>query len=158
MADVIGRSTQHHFADCEAASNSSNVISLSNYRSSAGNISQLTYPCPGINSSTYTTHQTSAQTFRYICGINYHSGDYGDNGYPIDNLGAMVAYSVEDCVEACSLFNEYNASGEQSCMAVTFGAQLDYFYKTYHANCFLKNATGSTSDNKARLYISARLM
>lgn len=62
-------------------------------------------------------------------------------------LGGMVAYTLQACVDACSTMNAA-AQGETKCVAVSMEWDLSYAYEAYSgANCYLRGVTGPTSDN-----------
>lgn len=73
----------------------------------------------------------SGNTFN--CNYNTDINQLGD-------LNAIVAYSVQTCVDACSKFNEVTRTS--ACVAVTLVETLAAEYVKQGANCFLKNITG----------------
>lgn len=76
------------------------------------------------------------------------SGDTFDCNYDTDinqfgDLTALVAYTPQTCVDACSKLNEM--TGTSACKAVTVVETLAAEYVTQGANCFLKNTTGPSA-------------
>lgn len=75
-----------------------------------------------------------------------------------DDIASILAYTVADCIEACSSINWfYSGTGNQSlCTAVAFGSEIDSTYPEQHANCWLKygaivNALNVTDTISAQL-------
>jgi len=89
-------------------------------------------------SSTYRTGFGEVFTLR--CGINLVGGSFAKDGWIIKDRVGIVAYTIFDCMEACSQYNRFN--GRNTCQAVTFNAALGRAYASQGANCWLKNATG----------------
>jgi hypothetical protein len=59
------------------------------------------------------------------------------------NVMAISAYSLQQCIDACSTMNE--VVGPNSCIAISLIEGLASDYRNNHgANCWLKNATSPT--------------
>lgn len=65
----------------------------------------------------------------------YDAADFGDG-----IIAALIAYSVQDCVQACAATNRYLSNqGKKSCMGVTIYKNLINSINTNHGpNCWLK--------------------
>jgi hypothetical protein len=78
--------------------------------------------------------------------------DYNDKPYDCvtgtnilmkGDITGFVAYTVQQCIDACSTFNQ--VAGNTTCKAVVIGKALSTDYKTNKgANCWLKNIAGPT--------------
>lgn len=89
--------------------------------------------CPAMNGTTHPIVQDNARAnFRVECGV--------DMGGVHNTVASFVAYSFENCMEACTSYNRYR--NEEECVAVTFTADLDAVNRR-HATCWLKNTTES---------------
>lgn len=84
--------------------------------------------CPGLDGTSYLT--VRGQTFDLHCGDSMQG----------DDVGAMMAYRLPDCIEACSYMNRV-WSNATFCNAVLFVADVQRNYPRQRVNCFLKNAT-----------------
>ena len=64
-----------------------------------------------------------------------------------DNVGALMAYTFSDCIEACSYMN-WAWSNATFCNAVLFVADIQRNYPRQRTNCFLKNVTTISETNE----------
>ena len=61
---------------------------------------------------------------------------------PGSDITGMTAYSLQQCIDACSTMNDL--AGERRCIAVALNGDLAEWYKANKgANCWLKNASRS---------------
>ena len=116
---------------------------LTNYAAALpADVDTLSWNCPGASS--YTTSNISPNAnFDITCGIDWAQGKDAVGGGVVADIIGIVAYSAEDCMEACANFNMFQAkwSNQTTCAGVTFATQLGYDYGKYAANCWLKNGT-----------------
>ncbi|KAF7505393.1 hypothetical protein GJ744_000939 [Endocarpon pusillum] len=91
--------------------------------------------CPGLDGTSYLT--VRGQTFDLHCGDEMHG----------DDVGALMAYRLPDCIEACSYMNRVWANAT-FCNAVLFVADVQRTYPLQRTNCFLKNATTISATNR----------
>jgi hypothetical protein len=95
-------------------------------------VTSLFLNCPAVSSTTYTAHNSS-NIFAITCGIDYPSEVIGN--YDITDI---VAYSLQDCLQACS---ELVGNGIP-CVGATFRSDMGVFPV---GNCFLKGSLASSS-------------
>lgn len=118
------------------------AASLSNYSVvNATEVTSLYYPCPSLDSSTYETQYQD--TFILRCGIDYFGGQPATGGGVISDIASLIAYTPQDCFDACSSLNAYSAKWNSSlrCKAATWALDLANETTEWGGNCFLKNAT-----------------
>jgi hypothetical protein len=63
----------------------------------------------------------------------------GANGKSVDPI---TKYSFEDCINECDKYNSNRNATDQACYAVSYYANLDWVFKRWAGNCFLKNGRG----------------
>lgn len=94
--------------------------------------------CPGIDGETKSVEIAGTlYEFRANCGIDRPSGAGGKD------ITRFPAYSVDDCITACSAFNEMD-SVKVECVAAHFNANL---FTEDGGNCWLKSALGDKKVN-----------
>ncbi|KAH0423337.1 hypothetical protein CcaCcLH18_12251 [Colletotrichum camelliae] len=114
----------------------------------------LALDCPGISGTT-ASMTVGGQSSRYDieCGVD-------NNGAGIDII-AVVSWSLDDCLRACSSFNANRESGSESCAGVQFHADIVDLVSRFSGNCFLKNTEGravtDTNSTNFNLHVSAML-
>lgn len=124
---------------------------LTNYAAALpADVDTLSWDCPGVSS--YTTSNISPNAnFDITCGIDWAQGHDAVGGGVVADIIGIVAYSADDCMEACANFNMFQAKWSNStiCAGVTFSRGLSAGYSSYAANCWLKNGTAvsPTSDS-----------
>lgn len=106
-----------------------------------GSVDLLHLDCPDLNDGQYVTFYR--EKFSSYCDVDFHWGLPAKQGGNITDLVLIIAYSAEDCMEACSGYNyEQNKLNSASrCRAMTFRANLAYKYGQFGGNCWLKNDT-----------------
>ncbi|KAI1821976.1 hypothetical protein F4861DRAFT_424021 [Xylaria intraflava] len=104
-------------------------------------VSTINVDCKTLNDSVQTTHK--GDKFHVYCGVDFGSGKR-KNGSGKDivlaDLVGIFAYSVADCLQACSQYNFQAKVRKDSgrCGAITL--DIDMANKT-DGNCWLKNST-----------------
>jgi hypothetical protein len=109
------------------------------------NVVSLATVCPEQNNQQYTTKRS--EIFTYSCGEYFVGGDPASGGGLLATYTGFVAYTVEDCIEACSNMNGYTQSLGTGplCRAITFQPLLNQSYMAnIGSNCWLFNSTGTT--------------
>ena len=130
--------TPSNVISVESDSQSSTTISLTNVTvPTPSDVISVKFDCQSSN--TYYSTRTG-DVFTRRCGIDVAAGTIGNNGWPVRGVMKIVAYTMNDCMDACSGYNKYN--GPHTCQAVTFSAYMARFYARVSANCWLINATG----------------
>ncbi|KAK4150656.1 hypothetical protein C8A00DRAFT_17857 [Chaetomidium leptoderma] len=71
---------------------------------------------------------TSSWGFDVNCMMNYIG--------PGVDIAGMTAYSFDDCIGACAVFNQF--ARNNTCLGVFFNANLTTSLPMHHGNCFLK--------------------
>ncbi|EXJ90458.1 hypothetical protein A1O1_03560 [Capronia coronata CBS 617.96] len=74
-----------------------------------------------------TITSRSDEQYQLNCNINY----------PDNDLLNFIAYSLDDCIDACSSIN--TVSGDTQCHGVVFNANLEKSDQQGHGNCWLKS-------------------
>lgn len=64
----------------------------------------------------------------------------GANGKSMD---PVTKYSFKDCIDHCDEYNSNRNATDQACYAVSYCANLDWVFKRWPGNCFLKNGLGN---------------
>jgi hypothetical protein len=116
---------------------------LTNYSAPAPSaISWLFLNCPALNGLTYTNAFTGDK-YAQFCGQDFTSGLPAEGGGVISDIAGIIAYSANDCMDACSKTNSLAARWNDGiqCRAITFSIDLHNASIAQGANCFLKNAT-----------------
>jgi len=90
-------------------------------------ISTVELDCPNIDKQTYITRRS--QTYSLSCSNYLQDGDFAD----------VVAYSYQDCVEACSSHN-YWTLNTTACTGVKFSSMMSGSGLPDYGNCWLKDA------------------
>jgi hypothetical protein len=95
-------------------------------------VATLFLDCPALSSTTYTA-ANSSNIFAITCGIDYP-------GYLIGNYDVtdIVAYSLQDCLQACSEIVGHGIP----CAGATFISDMGGFQT---GNCWLKGSLVSSS-------------
>lgn len=65
--------------------------------------------------------------------------------FPGNDVTGFVAYTLEQCLESCSLTNF--VQGRTVCVAVVHSPKLSQQYVNFKGNCFLKTATATEKTN-----------
>ncbi|KAI2643130.1 hypothetical protein GGS21DRAFT_135 [Xylaria nigripes] len=107
----------------------------------ARNIYNVSVDCASLDNQVYTTSKN--ENFMVYCDVNFGSGDLVDKdgkSVILADIIAMTAYSLTDCLQACSQFTAHSKKWDvdNECGAVTFAKNM-----ATHAdgNCWLKNST-----------------
>ena len=94
--------------------------------------------CPNLTGQSYVS--ATGHTFTQFCNHDYPNGSFAaGNIGTIRDITGIIAYSMNDCMDACSTMNQLQYG--PVCAGVTFNAAMSMTYAS-RANCFLKNATG----------------
>lgn len=94
-------------------------------------VSTLDLNCPGRDGENFITQESDV--FTISCSVGLENGD----------LGAMIMYTLDDCINACSWMNAYQ--DRTLCTRVEFHAILNYGGAVNLPNCWLMNATAQTT-------------
>jgi hypothetical protein len=85
------------------------------------------------------------EKFSVYCHQDFGSGkrrDVGNNEVVLADVMALIAYSMADCMLACSQYTRWsnNAGIDSTCRSVTWASNLTYSDHVT-GNCWLKNST-----------------
>jgi hypothetical protein len=107
----------------------------------------LALDCPGVDGQEQPI-SLGGKTWKYkvLCGQNISKQDFG----------AVVVYSLHDCLQACAAHNFY--SGKDECKAVHFDTDMPTVIPLYYGNCWLKTATGPTDKGGGGKHAAAVLV
>lgn len=93
----------------------------------------------------------SDQSFTILCDTDWPEGVDGADGGTVEDLTAVISYSIHDCIDSCVA---YNIAGG-SCEAVVYGANITLALSRggVQGNCFLKTEPGAqdTADNSGQV-------
>jgi hypothetical protein len=83
---------------------------------------------------------TSAITTISVRGIlnSYNCTEQTD--YPQNDITALTAYTLQQCVEACVLYNI--SQNNKICLGVAHSPHMKDLYNSVTGNCYLKKAFG----------------
>ncbi|EXJ92008.1 hypothetical protein A1O3_00558 [Capronia epimyces CBS 606.96] len=102
---------------------------------------------PGCPQDTSTIEVQYSNAFSLYCGIDFHSGvpDLTDSSLVVADFVGLFAYSITDCLYACSnarhFFSQWGQDHMQTCKGVTWNYQMAQSNSSGNANCWLKNGT-----------------
>lgn len=90
-----------------------------------------------------TNNLTPNQNFNVACGVDYYNSIAAEQGGVVADIIGILAYSAQDCMEACSYLNQVNGQRGlgTSCWGITFNQDMSRSYANLGANCWLKNGT-----------------
>lgn len=113
--------------------------SLTNFSVPApSTVASVALDCPNLTGQSYIS--ATNHTFTQSCNHDYLNGtSAAGNVGTIHDIVGIIAYSMNDCMDACSTMNQLQYG--LVCAGVTFNAAMSMMY-AHRANCFLKNATG----------------
>jgi hypothetical protein len=116
---------------------------VTNYTpTSIRDIDTLALDCPAIDGTTVKNHFN--QNFKYICGVDLGNLPSAAGGN-ITDVAAIIAYTIEDCIDACSAitFQTYiqGIKGGPTCSSVSWFADAKSVVGVGNGNCWLKNGT-----------------
>jgi hypothetical protein len=124
-------------------STSTSTTNLTNYLAALPqNVRTLAWDCPNL--STFTTNNLlQNQAFVVTCGIDYNSNRAAVQGGIVSDVVGILAYSAQDCMEACSNLNAFGATWgfPTKCAGITFSQAMSSLWASFGANCWLKNGT-----------------
>lgn len=131
-------------------SNSSFVtVDLLNYTvADPHTVTNLSSPCTGIGAKLKTYTSSRNEVYNSICNAAFKSGLAALQGGVVADLSHLVAYTVEDCMEACSGFNyeQKKWNNTQICRAYNFRLNMAEKVNAIGGNCWLKNDTVADAD------------
>lgn len=118
-------------------------------------VSHLSNGCPNLDGKDTNIHLSGGTyTFLVACDtdINAHGAADSTTGAPVEDLVALYAYSLDDCLTACV---GYEAVNSTSCKGVSWCHEMSFCIEKYGANCWLKS--GSNTGSQQNWTIAATL-
>jgi hypothetical protein len=113
---------------------------ISNYSVPAiATIDSIYTNCPDAETQPRTTYWKEIYTVD--CYIDYTQSLPANGGGEIGDIAGIIAYSLDDCIAACSYSNQQQLEDATRCKAVTWRNDLKNVTADFGANCWLKNAT-----------------
>ncbi|ETI20027.1 hypothetical protein G647_09042 [Cladophialophora carrionii CBS 160.54] len=113
--------------------------------------SEGSYNCPSDNNKSYVSSLLSTATWTILCDTDWPLGVDSFSGGTVADITAVVAYSIESCIDQCAA---YNVAGGP-CEAVVYGANITLALSRggVQGNCFLKTDRGAEnfSDNSGQV-------
>ncbi|KPM36711.1 hypothetical protein AK830_g9849 [Neonectria ditissima] len=126
----------------------SNITSSNNDSSpyvqrAATSIDLVQLKCPDSFQTPTTFKSNRGYDFTWYCGVNAPAGELGSRGGPIADVAPIIAYSLDDCLNACGTMIERDTKEQTGakCRSVVFNAEMKAIVKELGGNCFLKNDT-----------------
>jgi hypothetical protein len=129
-------------SSCSPASSSSSSSPLTLTGPVASSVSYVDIDCPAIHGNPY--YSFYGPVFTTYCSTDYANGGPSANGNgTVRDIIALIAYSINDCMEMCVGYNRWNSyePGER-CAAVSFVADFRQWLSVFSGNCFLKSQVG----------------
>lgn len=88
------------------------------------------------------------ERFNLYCNVDLYSGgrqDASGKQVFVGDLVGLAAYTLGDCLTACSLYNRQSGKigRDDGCGSVTFCTAMQRYSRSSGANCWLKNSTVS---------------
>jgi hypothetical protein len=109
-------------------------------------ITSLYIDCPAVSSTTYTA-QNSSNIFAMTCDLDYPSWEVGNK-----DIVSIIAYSLQDCMEACS---QMTSRGIASCAGALFESDLGEWLG---GNCYLKSSLVTSSSGFGNTFAFGKLL
>ncbi|KAI0973394.1 hypothetical protein F4678DRAFT_459527 [Xylaria arbuscula] len=108
------------------------------------NVSTLGIDCDALQKNWQVTSQ--GEKYSALCSVGFTAGtnrtDGDGNSVTLAEITTLIAYSLSDCLEACSGYTytskQPGRNVEESCGSVVFRTDMA---DNYHANCVLLNST-----------------
>lgn len=109
-------------------------------------VKDLDMDCEALRRDEQVTQRS--EYFNVYCNVDLVSGgkqDASGNEVFIGDLVGLVAYTLSDCLQACSLYNKQSGiiGRDDGCGAVTFCTAMQKYSLSAGGNCWLKNTTMS---------------
>ena len=124
-------------------------------------VQTLANNCPSIDGTMIKNHFN--QNFKYTCGVDLSNLPAAEGGN-ITDIAAIIAYTVEDCIDACSGINFQTLIGASAdgttCSSISWTANAAASVSVGNGNCWLKKGTlaSGQSGREAEGSITARLV
>jgi hypothetical protein len=109
------------------------------------------YNCPSDDRKTYRPTTNENHRWTMLCDRDYPSDSEASGGGTVRDIQAVLATSLESCIDQCELWNNEQAQNgivydpDKTCKAVSYGAniQLALSRSGIYGNCFLKTQTSA---------------
>ncbi|KIY00508.1 uncharacterized protein Z520_04193 [Fonsecaea multimorphosa CBS 102226] len=119
--------------------------------STATTTGEGSYNCPADNNTNYVSPLFTDATWTILCDTDWPSGVAALSGGSVVDLTAVIAYSIDECIDQCAA---NNIAGD-GCQAVVYGANITLALSRggIQGNCFLKNDRGAENsvDNSGQV-------
>ena len=98
-------------------------------------VNTIKWDCPSMTSFT-TNNLNPNQNFNVACGVDYANSIAAVQGGVVADIVGILAYSAQDCMEACSYMNQLNGQWGfgTSCWGITFSQDMSQSYAHHGAN------------------------
>ncbi|KAM5343469.1 hypothetical protein ACJ41O_012006 [Fusarium nematophilum] len=109
----------------------------------AASVDLLELNCPDDFRDARTFKSNKGYEFKWYCGVNAPAGSDSEEGGKVADLAPIIAYTIQDCLNACSAMIEKfdNEGTGVECKSVVFSKKMSEELSNWGANCWLKNAT-----------------
>ncbi|KAJ0375193.1 hypothetical protein COL26b_006565 [Colletotrichum chrysophilum] len=92
--------------------------------------------CPNLTGRTMSVTVGGVKSnYDTECNVDYTGDDV--------DVMALVSYTLDTCIMACSSYNKNINGTSERCIGVQFNGVIDIMTKNYGGNCFLKKNTGT---------------
>ncbi|KAH9899000.1 hypothetical protein F4778DRAFT_181382 [Xylariomycetidae sp. FL2044] len=132
---------------------SSGTVLVDYQAAAATTVANVSVDCDSLSKNTQTTQ--FGEEYSVYCQKDIQFGpktDSSNNQVILGDLTCLLAYSFQDCILACNVYNrkstEFARAGDR-CGTVLFRSDMNQSATTDGGNCWLKNATVSPADNTA---------
>ncbi|KAJ4315916.1 hypothetical protein N0V84_008123 [Fusarium piperis] len=109
----------------------------------ANEVNLVELNCPKDKSQSSSFKSSKGYDFKWWCGVNAPAGGPAEEGGIISDVSPLIAYTLQDCLNACSAMIEKdeNEGSGVKCRSVVFGKRMSDEVGRWGVNCWLKNGT-----------------
>jgi len=134
----VGGALSNHSSKCPSSPPSSLVYDASKVQyvnSTCPTEPTYVVSLPASSGLSASSDELSSQTFTWQCGQQYVGSGRGDQ--PVGNvtITQLIAYTPEDCIDACANLNSWE--GKVVCNHMSFSNAMAEYWQAGRGNCWL---------------------
>ncbi|CAJ0548607.1 Ff.00g022200.m01.CDS01 [Fusarium sp. VM40] len=116
---------------------------------SPSSVQELELKCPSKKNDETRYKSSKGYEFQWWCGVNAAQGSPAEGGGIVADLAPIIAYTIEDCMEACSAMiqKDEDVGTGVRCSSIVFSKKMSVELENQGANCWLKNASKASGGN-----------
>ncbi|KAM0438614.1 hypothetical protein ACHAPT_001366 [Fusarium lateritium] len=109
----------------------------------ADTVKLLELNCPKDKTEATSFKSSKGYDFKWWCGVNAPAGEEAEEGGIISDASPLIAYTLQDCLNACSAMIDKDENGGSGvkCRSVVFAKRMSEELDRWGVNCWLKNGT-----------------